>query len=323
MHSMIGGRSLVLEEEIEKSVVLGWFAGGNPDGNRRKIGNVYPLDSIGILMDPTVKNDFGSYWKIKTEGRGMVLIYIAIDDGHGVETAGKRTPLFADGTYMAENEYNAAVAGFLQKALQRCGFHTILVAPEEKDTPLSVRVKRANDAQADAYISIHANAYGTDWNEANGVESWVYDKADAKTLAFAKAIHRGLVSASGRKDRGLKKSGDLYVLKQTKMPAVLVEGGFMTNLTEAKLLLSEEYRKVCAEGICQGICNYFQIPYQAEEGGEKEMKRYQSIEDLPYGKEIMQKLVEEGVLSGDENGNLNLSEDMVRVFMILDRKDVL
>ena len=53
------------------------------------------------------------------------------------------------------------------------------------------------------------------------------------------------------------------------------------------------------------------------------MKRYQSIEDLPYGKEIMQKLVEEGVLSGDENGNLNLSEDMVRVFMILDRKDVL
>ena len=97
----------------------------------------------------------------------------------------------------------------------------------------------------------------------------------------------------------------------------------MTNLTEAKLLLSEEYRKVCAEAICQGICNYFQIPYQAEEGGEKEMKRYQSIEDLPYGKEIMQKLVEEGVLSGDENGNLNLSEDMVRVFMILDRKDVL
>lgn len=51
--------------------------------------------------------------------------------------------------------------------------------------------------------------------------------------------------------------------------------------------------------------------------------RYQKIEDLPYGKEIIHKLVEEGVISGDENGNLNLTEDMVRIFMILDRKELL
>jgi len=53
------------------------------------------------------------------------------------------------------------------------------------------------------------------------------------------------------------------------------------------------------------------------------VKRYQKIEDLPYGKEIIKKLMDEGVLSGDENGNLNLSEDMVRIFMILDRKEML
>lgn len=97
----------------------------------------------------------------------------------------------------------------------------------------------------------------------------------------------------------------------------------MTNREEAKLLLSEEYRKQCAEGICKGVCSYFGVTYKEETEGDEEVKRYQKIEDLPYGKEIIKKLVDEGVLSGDENGNLNLSEDMVRIFMILDRKEML
>lgn len=136
-------------------------------------------------------------------------------------------------------------------------------------------------------------------------------------------VHEALVKACGRKNRGVKKSADLYVLRATKMPAVLIEGGFMTNREEAKLLLSEEYRKQCAEGICKGVCSYFGVTYKEETEGDEEVKRYQKIEDLPYGKEIIKKLMDEGVLSGDENGNLNLSEDMVRIFMILDRKEML
>lgn len=248
---------------------------------------------------------------------------VAVDDGHGMETAGKRTPLFPDGSYMPENAYNQAVASYLTYALKRCGFRVLAVAPEKTDTPLQTRVKRANDAKADVYISIHANAFGSDWNDANGVESWIYEKADAKTMKFGGKVHDALVKACGRRNRGLKKSTDLYVLRATNMPAVLIEGGFMTNREEANLLLSETYRKQCAEGICKGICAYFGVPYQEEKGGAEDVERYQRIEDLPYGKEIIKKLVDEGVLSGDENGNLNLSEDMVRVFMILDRKEVL
>lgn len=97
----------------------------------------------------------------------------------------------------------------------------------------------------------------------------------------------------------------------------------MTNREEAKLLLSEDYRKQCAEGICKGVCSYFGVAYKEETEGDEEVKRYQKIEDLPYGKKIIKKLVDEGVLSGDENGNLNLSEDMIRIFMILDRKEML
>lgn len=250
---------------------------------------------------------------------------IAIDDGHGMETAGKRTPSFSDGSVMRENEYNAAVAQFLEVMLRRCGFQVLLVAPEKEDTPLSVRVKRANDARADAYISIHANAVGSNgWNQANGIESWVYSKSDAKGKAFARTVHQALVTALGRKDRGVKESDMLYVLKQTKMPAVLVEGGFMTNLEEANLLRNTEYRKLCAEGICKGICDFFDVAYIPESKEEDDqMKRYQKIEDLPYGKDVIQKLVQEGVLSGDKSGNLNLSEDMLRIFVILARKAVI
>ena len=83
---------------------------------------------------------------------------IAIDAGHGMDTLGKRTPPFADGTIMKENEFNEATAQYLSEALKRNGFAVVLVAPEKEDTPLKTRVQRANDAKADAYISIHANA---------------------------------------------------------------------------------------------------------------------------------------------------------------------
>ena len=141
---------------------------------------------------------------------------VAVDDGHGMKTAGKRTPLFPDGSYMPENAYNRAVASYLMDALKRCGFRVVAVAPGDEDTSLQTRVKRANDAKADAYISIHANAFGSDWNDANGVESWIYEKADAKTLDFGGKVHEALVKACGRKNRGLKKSADLYVLRATK-----------------------------------------------------------------------------------------------------------
>lgn len=88
---------------------------------------------------------------------------VAVDDGHGMKTAGKRTPLFPDGSYMPENAYNRAVASYLMDALKRCGFRVLAVAPGDEDTSLQTRVKRANDAKADAYISIHANAFGSDW----------------------------------------------------------------------------------------------------------------------------------------------------------------
>lgn len=250
---------------------------------------------------------------------------IAVDAGHGMNTAGKRTPMFSDGTIMKENEFNRATADYLVKALNRNGFKTILTAPDILDTPLQKRVQRANDAKADAFICIHANAYGDDWNNANGIESWIYEKSNQNTIHFAEDIQKELIAFTNRKNRGIKKSSDLYVLRYTNMIAVLVECGFLTNLEEATLLRSENYRKKCAEAICKGICKYYNVSYQSESVQDNINccpKRYQKVSELPYGKEVVQMLIDKELLKGNEKGDLDLTIDMVRLLIILYRAKV-
>lgn len=204
-------------------------------------------------------------------------ILIALDAGHGNNTPGKRTPKFSDGSYMKENEFNKGVVGYLKSALVRCGFRIIDVAPEASDTPLNVRTKRANDANANLYVSVHANAFGNTWNDANGIETWV-DEKTGSTLQAALKIQNEMIIATKLKDRGVKESnGSLAVLRDTKMDAVLVECGFMTNKWEATLLKSEDYRKKCAEAICKGVCKFYGVAYISEEKEGDEVIEVASI----------------------------------------------
>ncbi|UHA72309.1 N-acetylmuramoyl-L-alanine amidase family protein [Paenibacillus sp. 481] len=192
---------------------------------------------------------------------------IAIDDGHGMETPGKRTPIFPDGTvspetgkpYMHENEFNRAVAARLKVHLERSGFRTLMVAPGDSDVPLSTRVQKANSANAHFYISIHANANTSVWGSWGGIETYHYPGA-ADSAKAATLIQKRLMQGTKLRNRGVK-SANFYVLQHTKMTAVLVECAFMDNLTEAKLLLSTQYREECAKEIAQGICDYFNIRY--------------------------------------------------------------
>ena len=241
---------------------------------------------------------------------------IAIDPGHGSNTAGKRTPPFPDGSVMCENEFNEGVAALLAVELQKQGFETIQVAPEQEDTPLPTRVDRANLAKADLYISIHANAFGDNWNSAYGIETFVHSLSDQQTVSIAKAIQGSLVTTTGRADRGVKENRSLYVLHATTMPAVLVESGFMTNLEEAKLLRSEAYRRTVARAIAKGVCDYYGKGYEASM--EKEKNRYQKLTDVPaWGKALIGEMVEKGCF-GDAD-HLDLSEDMLRVMVLWNR----
>lgn len=185
----------------------------------------------------------------------------AVDDGHGMETRGKRSPKFTDGTVMKENEFNKAVVAQLKENLKRCGIDIVTTAPTTIDTTLKDRVKVANDKKADIFASVHANAYDGSFQGKNpsGVETFYHiNSENGKKLAGL--VHSNLIHGTKQIDRGIK-PGDLFVLNHTNMPAILCECGFMDHPEEIKLLLRDSFREECAEEIAKGICSYFGVKY--------------------------------------------------------------
>lgn len=173
---------------------------------------------------------------------------IVLDAGHGPDTPGKRSP---DGR-LKEFEFNAATARLAGEMLAREGVTVHYVHQAARDVPLNERTAAANRLRAHAYVSIHANAYGNGWNAAQGIETYMYPQASKSSGVLADQVQRAMVSACNRADRGVKKA-DFAVLRDTKMPAILVECGFMTNREEASLLLSHAYRMQCARAIAFGV----------------------------------------------------------------------
>jgi N-acetylmuramoyl-L-alanine amidase len=221
---------------------------------------------------------------------------IALDDGHGINTPGKRTPSFPDGSVMMENEFNRRVVALLDIELKRCGFRTLLVAPTDEDTPLGTRVDRANRANADFYLSVHANAAGSTWSSAEGIETYAGTSSPSKQAA--QILHRYLIQGTNLKDRGVKDGSWLYIVKRTQMPTVLVECGFMTNRREADLLRSEAYRKECAVELAKGLCDYFSVTYVPDTSSPSvpddnrfyrlKTGSFSSLEDYVKGKKRLQ-----------------------------------
>lgn len=196
---------------------------------------------------------------------------IILDAGHGMRTAGKRTPNFTDGTkssltgksFMHEFEFNKKVVLYLKEELERNGFEveTTLPSNDNVDVSLSHRVSIANRAQADLFASIHANALTGNWeSKGHGIETFSYKSGSSVT--FADLVQKEMIAASGLKNRGRKDGSKYYVIKYTNAPAILVECGFMDNLKEAKLLLSDSYRRLAAKAIAKGICKGFGVTYK-------------------------------------------------------------
>ena len=225
--------------------------------NIKSDGYATSINYVDNLLNVIKTYDLTKYDK------GETMSYlIALDDGHGMSTSGKRTPYIEElGRFVHENEFNNAVVGYLNLALQRCNLKTVLVAPTDADTSLASRVNTANSLKADLYISIHYNALDGvfDGNDPSGLSVYHYPTSvNGKKLATC--IHKYLVNGTKQIDRGIKTAG-FYVLKYTDMPAVLSENGFMDNKTEALLMVNVDYQKEVAEEHCQGICEYLGIEY--------------------------------------------------------------
>ncbi|MBR2565004.1 MAG: N-acetylmuramoyl-L-alanine amidase [Paenibacillus sp.] len=118
------------------------------------------------------------------------------------------------------------------------------------------RVQLANTLNADVFVSIHGNSVKAS-PQSSGTETFYYKRSNSKELADI--VHRHLIEALGFKDRGVK-NGNLEVIRDTTMPAVLLEIGFLSNLAEEQAMLSESVQDKAAQAIVNGIKEFLNQP---------------------------------------------------------------
>jgi N-acetylmuramoyl-L-alanine amidase len=220
---------------------------------------------------------------------------VAIDPGHGGADGGAVGTLppgtqtglppriDADGqTRIYEKDVTLDIAQRLNADLRGRGFPTVMTRTTDLaggDVPfttvgadLRARVDIANNAGARLFVSIHENALSA---TATGTETYHFYYSSPGARALAVLVHEQVLAALGLPDRGVKTAG-FYVLKNTRMPAILVEGAFLTNPGEALLLADPAVRQRLAEAIGAGVAKYTAAGYDALYGRQQSLKpRYQ------------------------------------------------
>ena len=183
-------------------------------------------------------------------------IKIFIDQGHN--PSGPNTGAENSGIYEQDITYNVGI--YLAEMLRgNPEFDVRVSRPTEETilgtsnaTSLAARVSMANDWPADYFISIHANSNVNP--EINGTEVYVY-RAFSESYYLGESVLNAIVNLVGTKNNGVRVNPSLYVLRRTRMPAILVELAYLSNYEDRQRLIDEQY--TFAEGIYDGLLNYF------------------------------------------------------------------
>ena len=175
--------------------------------------------------------------------------FVVIDPGHGGPDPGA---IGIGG--MRETDIVLEVSKQVKQLLSDKGVKVRLTRKNEVGLDLPPRVSFANKMDADVFVSIHANASRGKRRDINGLETFYFRGWRGRLLA--KRIQKQILRVSpGSPDRGVKQ-GRFYVIKNTKMPAVLVEIGFLTGRLDARRLEKAAHRKRIAYAISKGILEY-------------------------------------------------------------------
>ncbi len=184
---------------------------------------------------------------------------IVVDPGHGGNDPGTSSK-----SGIKEKDIALKISLKLRDKLERAGYGKVLMTRDtDKTLVLKDRPKFANDNYADLFVSIHGNSVSGN-SSVKGIEVLYTPKADNymkgdQQTHLARLVQDELIKATGTSNRGIKKRPNLVVIRDTKMPSILVETGFLSNPTEASKLNSDSYQDLVAEAIFKGIEKYFNI----------------------------------------------------------------
>jgi N-acetylmuramoyl-L-alanine amidase len=205
---------------------------------------------------------------------------ICLDPGHGGKDTGNRVVGFLTHN---EKTYTLALGLELKRQLTLAGFHVIMTRTKDVFVELPDRPALANRDGADLFVSLHfnatpvdkadiegpetycitpvgassSNAHGesSEFGSGIGVEATAANRSEDKSLLLAYQVERSLVQNLHANDRGVKRAR-FAVLRDATMPAILIEGGFMTHPLEGKKIYSADYRRQMAAAIVKAIESY-------------------------------------------------------------------
>jgi len=202
-------------------------------------------DDVTDKIEFTLIND-----KVKESKYKDMLV--VIDPGHGGKDPGAISPNIK----VKEKDIVLEVSTKLKKQLEKSGFKVYMTRDDDNYIGLYDRATIANELGAHAFVSIHANAHPN--KDVEGIQVLYYpDDGSRGNLGFSKIMMDSLTKGLGAPNKGIIKRPNLVVPRETKMPAVLLELGFLTNYREENLLNTSEYRTKAADSIHQGIIKYF------------------------------------------------------------------
>jgi N-acetylmuramoyl-L-alanine amidase len=215
------------------------------------------------------------------------LTTICLDPGHGGRDTGNRV-----GGY-SEKTYTLALAQELRDQLVKAGFKVVLTRTKDEYVDLPLRPELANRRGADLFVSLHFNATESGRDEVSGPETYCITPVGAsssnaqgegadfgsttanhyelKSLFLAYQMQKSLVRNLGATDRGVRRAR-FAVLRDAAMPAILIEGGYMTHPLEGRRIFDFGYRRLMAKAMVQGILAYqkaFQSPGSSPVPGPK------------------------------------------------------
>lgn len=182
-------------------------------------------------------------------------ITIIIDPGHGGDDQGAKSlvkPIYS------EKNFNLVAARFLKQDLEQMGYTTTMTRDKDVFVTLDRRARSGTLPANEIFVSVHFNAAQSP--EAEGIEVFYYDAKDSQqrttqSKALAQAVYKQVIAATDAKPRGVK-HGNYHVIRESAVPAILIEGGFLTHPGELEKIKDPAYLKKLSWGIAQGIANY-------------------------------------------------------------------
>ena len=202
-----------------------------------------------------------------TEERNM--FKIALDAGHGLNTAGKRCLKSIDPNETREWWLNDRICDMVESQLKNYTGYELLRLDDsddgKEDVPLSTRTNKANTWGADFYLSVHHNA-GINGGSGGGIVAYTHPNSSKASVEWRDTLYDALIKHTGRKGNRTypKLTENYHVLRESKMPAVLLELGFMDSKTDVPIILTNEYAQKCAEAIVEVLVKHGGLTKKAD-----------------------------------------------------------